>query len=86
MFSQLVLVGIAHVQPLAGLWRSACAGRRAAQGVKGESTLARAVVTETFAHGKGFCKHGCRAYQLASLPLLQQNITVFFHSLLHKSS
>lgn len=61
MFSQLFLVGIARVQPLAGLWRSACADRRAAQGVKGEFPLARAVVAETFADGKGFCKHGCRA-------------------------
>jgi len=54
-------VGKAYVQLPAGLWRSACVGRRAAQGVKGELPLARAVVAETFADGKGFCKHGCRA-------------------------
>ena len=35
---------LARVQPQAGLWRNACAGRRAAQGFKGASPLARAVV------------------------------------------
>ena len=40
---------------------SASGWRRAAQGVKGASPLARAVVTENFADGNSFCKHGCRA-------------------------
>ena len=54
-------MGIARVQPPAGLWGSASVGRRAAQGVKGDAPLARAVIAENFADGNGFCKHGCRA-------------------------
>jgi hypothetical protein len=61
MLSQEFPVGSAHVQPTAGSWRSACAGRREALGVKGESPLARAVFAENFAVGNSFRKHGCRA-------------------------
>ena len=62
MRSHFVIHSGQRPRPASGWSLAKCIRRRrAAQGVKGASPLARAVFAENFAVGNSFCKHGCRA-------------------------